>query len=114
MSTPEKHKSKLHKGFDKQVERQYAKPREVKIKFPKINLPKNFKGKYKHYMIVDNSVWNGLNLIVLRNSFNILRVDGMYGKFRINNETGKYGLSLHGKQILRKKKEKRANDNTSK
>ena len=104
MSTQEKHKSKLHKGFDKQVIRQYSKPSEVKIKLSvAINLPKNFKGKYKHSISVSNSIWNGMNLMNLRNRFNIIRVGGMYGKFSINKD-GKYILSLHGKNLLRKKR----------
>lgn len=100
----EKHKSKLHKGFEKQCKRQDNKPEEVKIKLPiAIKLPKNFKGKYKHYFTVFNSQWNGMNLKNIRNSFNINRVGGMYGKFTINSE-GKYKLSIHGKQLLKKKR----------
>ena len=58
-----KHKSKLHKGFDKQCKRQDSKPYEVKIKLPiAIQLPKNFKGKYKHYFTVSNNKRNGMNL----------------------------------------------------
>lgn len=99
----EKHKSKLHKGFIKQVQRQYDKPRGLKIKLPvAIELPKNFKGKYKHSFTVSNSIWNGMNLICLCNSFNIVRVGGMYGKFSINTD-GKYILSRHGKDLLRRK-----------
>lgn len=105
----DKHKSKLHKGFEKQVIRQENKPSDVKIKLPiTIKLPKNFKGKYKHYFIVTNSVWNGMNLKQLRNSFNTSVVGGMYGKFSINSE-GKYILSRHGKDILRRKKLKISN-----
>lgn len=104
MKMNEKHKSKLHKGFEKQCQRQDKKPEEVKIKLPiAIQLPKNFKGKYKHYFIVFNSQWNGMNLKNIRNSFNVNRVGGMYGKFTINSE-GKYKLSIHGKQLLNKKR----------
>ncbi len=104
MKMQEKHKSKLHKGFDKQCARQDNKPSEVKIKLPiAIKLPKNFKGKYKHYFTVSNSKWNGMNLKCLRSSFNINRVGGMYSKFYINSD-GKYRLSTYGKQLLTKKK----------
>ncbi len=99
-----KHKSKLHLGFDKQVRRQRAKPEVVKIKLPISNLlPKNFKGKYKHYFRVYNSQWNGMNLMNLRNRFNVNKVGGMYGIFYIN-ANGKYQLSRYGKERLRKKK----------
>ena len=109
MKMDEKHKSKLHKGFEKQCKRQDSKPEEVKIKLPiAIQLPKNFKGKYKHYFTVFNSKWNGINLKNIRNSFNINRVGGMYGKFIINSE-GKYKLSIHGKQLLKKKRLNRKN-----
>lgn len=104
MKMQEKHKSKLHKGFDKQCIRQDNKPSEVKIKLPiAIKLPKNFKGKYKHFIKVHNSKWNGMNLKRLRSSFIIIRVGGMYSKFTITSE-GKYKLSMYGKQLLRKKK----------
>jgi hypothetical protein len=103
-----KHKSKLQLGFQKQVARQELKPGEVKIKLPiAIKLPNNFKGKYKHYFTVTNSVWNGMNLKNIYNSFSPLIVGGMYGKFTINND-GKYILSRHGKDLLRKKKLKKS------
>lgn len=101
-----KHKSKLHKGFEKQVNRQNKKESEVKIKLPvAIKLPKNFKGKYKHYITVTNSKWNGTNLNCLNNSFTVHRVGDMYGKFSINQD-GKYLLSIHGEQLLKKKRER--------
>ena len=104
MKMLDKHKSKLHKGFIKQVNRQNAKPSDVKIKLPiTVKLPKNFKGKYKHSITVMNSKWNGMNLIELCNRFTIIRVGGMHSKFSINKH-GKYILSMHGKNILRKKK----------
>ena len=107
MKMQDKHKSKLHKGFLKQVARQECKPREVKIKLPTaINLPKNFKGTYKHFIKVSNSIWNGMNLVVLYNSFNTNKVGGMYGKFTITSE-GKYKLSMYGKQLLKKKRAKK-------
>ena len=97
-----KHKSKLYKGFEKQVKRQDAKPSEVEIILPcSIKLPKNFKGVYTHSIVVSNNKWNGMNLKVLRNKFDIIRVGGMYGKFTIIN--GKYRLSFHGKSLLKKK-----------
>lgn len=104
MKMLDKHKSKLQLGFEKQVVRQQLKPSDVKIKLPiAITLPKNFKGKYKHCIIVNNSIWNGMNLKQLRNSFNTSVVGGMYGKFSINSD-GKYILSRHGKQLLNKRK----------
>lgn len=99
-----KHKSKLLKGFEKQIVRQGEKPREVKIKLRvAIQLPKNFKGKYKHTLTVSNSNWNGMNLKQLRNNLTISRVGGMYGKFIITAE-GKYKLSRYGKDLLRRRK----------
>lgn len=100
----EKHKSKLLKGFEKMVARQHLKERSVKIKLPPaITLPKKFKGKYKHHLIVSNSIWNGMNLMVLRNRFYIHRVGGMYGKF-ILKQNGMYALSTYGQKILKNKK----------
>lgn len=55
----EKHKSKLHKGFIKQVSRQNKKPDEVEIRLPlAIKLPKRFKGEYIHSLTVSNNKWN--------------------------------------------------------
>lgn len=108
MKMNDKHKSKLHKGFEKQVSRQNKKPCEVKLKLPvAIVLPKNFKGKYKHSMTVQNSKWNGMNLKNIYNSFTILRVGGMYGKFTVNSE-GKYKLSRHGKDLLIKRRQRKS------
>jgi len=102
-----KHKSKLHLGFEKQCTRQNLKPSDVKIKLPiAIKLPENFKGKYKHCLIVSNNKWNGMNLKTLYNRFTIIRVGGMYGKFTITQE-GKYKLSMYGKKLLIKKRLKR-------
>ena len=102
-----KHKSKLHKGFEKQYTRQHLKKIELKLKLPITKyLPKNFKGEYKHYIKVSNSIWNGMNLVILLRSFNTNKVGGMYGKFTITTE-GKYKLSLHGKDLLRKRKLKK-------
>lgn len=101
-----KHKSKLYKGFEKQVQRQDAKPSDVEIILPiAIDLPKNFNGVYTHCLTVSNNKWNGMNLKVLRNKFNVTRVGGMYGKFTITKD-GKYRLSMHGKSLLRKRKSK--------
>ena len=106
----EKHKSKLHKGFEKMCKRQIAKPRAVKIKLPVSNLlPKNFKGKYKHHIKVVNSIWNGMNLKELLYSFNTDKVGGMYRPFRIDSN-GKYKLSIYGKNVLRRKKNKKSID----
>lgn len=100
-----KHKSKLYKGFEKQVIRQDAKPCDVEINLPcAIKLPANFKGVYTHSIIVSNSKWNGMNLKNLRNRFNIIRVGGMYGKFYVDKNTGLYRLSIHGKSLLSKRK----------
>lgn len=108
MKMDAKHKSKLHRGFIKQVIRQDKKPNEVKIKLPvAIKLPKNFKGKYKHSITVSNSKWNGMNLKCLCNSFSQTMPGWMYSKFSINKD-GKYMLSIHGKQVLKRKKLKAA------
>jgi hypothetical protein len=48
-----------------------------------------------------------MNLKNIYNSFSPLIVGGMYGKFTINND-GKYILSRHGKDLLRKKKLKKS------
>jgi len=105
-----KHKSKLYKGFEKQVKRQDAKPSDLEIILPDaIKLPKKFKGTYTHTLTVCNSKWNGMNLKCLKNSFNINRVGGMYGKFTLTSD-GKYKLSIHGKSLLRKIREKKQKD----
>lgn len=103
-----KHSSKLYKGFLKQVRRQQEKPDFKKIKLNlAINLPKNFKGKYKHFLKVHNSKWNGMNLKNINNSlYPIKKYNGMYCKFRIDNK-GKVTLSMYGKKILEKKRAKK-------
>lgn len=109
MKMQDKHKSKLHKGFIKQVIRQDQKPSEVKIVLPMaIDLPKNFKGKYKHHIKVRNNKWNGMNLKNICNSFNQVMPNWMYSKFSINQD-GKYILSRVGQQLLKKKKLKTKN-----
>lgn len=107
MQMDNKHKSKLHKGFEKQVKRQNNKPEKVKILLPiAIILPKNFKGKYKHMLVVSNTKWNGMNLKNIYNSFTIHQVGGMYGRFSINSE-GKYRLSMYGKQLLKRERDRK-------
>lgn len=108
MSALDKHKSKLHKGFIKQRQRQDKKDNEVSIKLIPIVLTYSHKkGKYVPVKIKHrNNKWNGMNLKVLCNSFSILRVGGMYGKFTINKE-GKYKLSIYGKQLHKKLQLKR-------
>lgn len=102
-----KHKSKLHRGFEKQCARQNKKPNDVKIKLPAaIELPPKFKSKYAHHIKVSNNKWNGMNLKSLCNSFVVHRVGGMYGRFKINKD-GKYILSLHGQRLLKKRRESR-------
>jgi len=100
-----KHKSKLHKGFEKQLTRQNLKPDFPKIVVKPIVLSWSGKhGKYKPLkQRFRNNKWNEMNLKDLYNSFTILIVGGMYGKFTINKD-GKYTLSRHGKDLLRKKK----------
>lgn len=108
MKINDKHKSKLQKGFAKQVTRQDLKPSYVKIKVLPIVLSWNHKsGSYKPLkQRFWNNKWNGMNLKNLYNSFTVLIVGGMYGKFTINGE-GKYKLSIHGKQLLKKKRAKK-------
>lgn len=109
MKMLEKHKSKLQKGFEKQVKRQNEKEDVVYLDLPiSVKLPKNFKGTYTHSIEVQNNKWNGMNLKKLRNSFIIHRVGGMYGRFSIN-ENGKYILSRYGKELLKKKKARKQN-----
>lgn len=99
-----KHKSKLLLGFDKQCKRQNAKPSEVKIKLPiAIQLPKNFKGKYKHYMTVSNNKWNGMNLKNLRNNL-VPTPKNSFNSYISIDSNGMHKLSVRGKNILRKKK----------
>ena len=107
MKQPSKHYSKLYLGFCKQYKRQADKPREAIINLPiKIVLPKNFKGIYIHYIEVNNSIWNGMNLNnLLRKLAPINHIGGMYSKFYINKD-GKYILSNYGRQLLKKKKAK--------
>jgi len=106
------HKSKLHKGFEKQVSRQDKKPEYVKITVMPVILSYNRKSssyeplKQRFW----NNKWNGMRLKNLCNSFTILRVGGMYGKFTINNE-GKYKLSRHGMDLLRKKRQRKLAEN---
>ena len=100
-------KSKSHLGFEKMYRRQVAKPREVKLKFDVSSLlPKHLKGKHKYKIWVTNSIWNGMNLCNLLNRFTVHRVGGMYGKFSINGN-GKYCLSRHGQDLLRKRRLKK-------
>lgn len=108
MKMDNKHKSKLHKGFEKQRVRQDLKPEYVKIIVTPIVL--SYSCKHSEYKPLKqkfwNNKWNGMNLKNLHNFFNILRVGGMYGKFTINSE-GKYELSRHGKDLLRKKRQRK-------
>lgn len=100
----DKHKSKLLKGFEKQIVRQDKKPSEVKIKLPiAIQLPKNFKGKYKHTLTVSNSKWNGMNLKNLRNWLWETQPNTFNSKFHVSKE-GIYKLSIRGKQFLNSKR----------
>lgn len=104
----DKHKPKLYKGFIKQAARQDAKETFVKVKlYPEVLTYSYNKGEYtpvkiKHY----NNKWNGMNLKNLCNAFNKIIVGGMYGKFAINKE-GKYILSRHGKDLLRRRRLKK-------
>jgi len=100
-----KHSSKLYTGFCKQCQRQDEKPNDKKLKLrPSINLPKNFKGTYKHFIKVKNSKWNGMNLKNLKKSLYPIKIyNGMYCKF-YKDANGRVKLSLHGKQILEKKR----------
>lgn len=102
-----KHKSKLHKGFEKQVSRQNNKPEYKKIIVQPIIL--SWSHKHSEYKPLKqrfwNNKWNGMNLKNLCNSFSQTQPDWMYSKVKIN-KGGKYILSMHGKQILKRKKAK--------
>ena len=109
MKIQDKHKSKLHKGFEKQVTRQDLKPSIAKVEIvPTILTYSSKRGEYiplKRKFF--NNKWNGINLNRLYSSFNCSRVGaGMYTEITINKE-GKYKLSMYGKQILHKKKLKK-------
>jgi len=105
MKMLDKHKSKLHKGFLKQVKRQDLKPETVKI----IVIPILLTYSYKHSEYrplkrkFHNNKWNGMNLKNLYNRFTPTEVGCMYSKRSINKE-GKYILSFHGKSVLKKKR----------
>lgn len=103
-----KHKSKLQLGFEKQRLRQDAKPEYVKITIQPIILSWN--SKHSEYRPLKrkfwNNKWNGMNLKNLCNSFTQVQPGWLYSKKRINKD-GKYVLSFHGEQILRKKKLKK-------
>ena len=106
MEMDNKHKSKLHKGFNKMVIRQDAKESEVVINLPiAIKLPKRFKGEYIHSITVANSKWNGMNLKNLRNSFQ-QTMPGWFNSNRTVTKEGKYKLSIRGKQYLNRKRAK--------
>ena len=100
------HKSKLLLGFEKQCKRQDAKPNKVKIELPiAIQLPKNFKGKYKYSMTVSNSKWNGMNLKNLRRDL-VPTPKNSFNSYIHFDSNGMHRLSMRGKNILRKKKHK--------
>jgi hypothetical protein len=105
----DKHKSKLHLGFLKQVQRQMNKPDYTKKVVSPVIL--SWSCKHSEYRPLKqkfwNNKWNGMNLKNIYNSFTILRVGGMYGKFTIN-DNGKYRLSRYGKDLLRRKKLKKS------
>jgi hypothetical protein len=108
MKMDNKHKSKLHKGFERQRTRQDNKPCYVKVTVTPIVL--SWSCKHSEYKSLKqkfwNNKWNGMNLKNLCNSFTVTRVGGMYGKFTVNSE-GKYKLSMHGKDLLRKRRQRR-------
>lgn len=108
MKMLDKHKSKLHKGFIKQVIRQDNKLSIVKVKIiPEILSYKD--GEYKPLkQKFFNNKWNGINLKDIYLSFIQVQPNWMYSKVRINKE-GKYILSIFGKNKLNKLKNKRSN-----
>lgn len=100
--------SKLYKGFLKMVSRQNKKPEISRVPTGIMSYSEKH-GEYreliqKHH----NSKWNGTNLNCLCSSLNtsVAPTTGMYTKRRINQD-GKYILSMHGQQILKKKKLKK-------
>jgi len=108
-----KYWSKLYKGILKQIERQKSKPNISKVVLkPEILY---FSKKHGEYIPLKIKYYNnkcrggkGLDALYSDPYFNFIRdVDGMYTRCLVNRETGKYRLSIHGKQILKKKKEKK-------
>ena len=110
-----KYWSKAYKGILKQMTRQQNKPTIAKVVVYPIILSYNSKcGKYKPLKrkYYNNRFRGGKGLDALHSDpyFNTVRsVNGMYTRCLVNRETGKYKLSIHGKQLLKKKREKRLN-----
>jgi len=99
-----KHKSKLHKGFEKQVTRQNLKPEYVSIVIVPHIL--SYSSKHGEYRPLKrkfwNDRWNGMNLKNLCNSFYPVPPNS-FGSFR-RVKDGRYSLSIRGYQALQRKK----------
>lgn len=112
MKVNPKHKSKLHKGFEKQVARQDAKPsiKYIEVK-PTILSYDEEEGKYLPLKkTVWNNKWNGMNLKNIANSFS-QTMPNWFNSHRRLTKNGKYKLSIRGKQYLNRKKSKLYNSN---
>jgi len=105
MEMDPKHKSKLHKGFDKMAARQDAKPQISVRDTGLLSIDENGDSlemlplMQKFY----NNKWNGMNLKCLRNRF-AQTMPGWFNSRVSINKDGKYFLNTRGKQHLRRKK----------
>lgn len=101
------HRSRLHKGFIKQVIRQDKKPSIKYIQiYPVILSYDTEEGKYLPLCkCVFNNKWNGMNLKNIRNSFQ-QTMPGWFNSHRSINKDGKYILSIRGKRYFKKKSAK--------
>lgn len=96
--------SRLYLGFMKMRQRQYAKPQIKRLKTDILS----YSEKHSEYRFLIkkhfNSKWNGMNLMELCSSLNTYERNksGMYSIIRINSD-GKHILSMHGKQVLKRK-----------
>jgi hypothetical protein len=107
MELDTKHKSRLHKGLNKMVARQDAKPEFAYIQIiPIIMSFDEDDMKYKPLRrIAWNNKWNGMNLKQVRNRLQPT-MPNWFNSYRRVNEDGKYSLSYKGKQHLNRKKAK--------
>ena len=104
------HRSKLHKGFIKQVIRQNKKPsiKYIQIMPVILSYDEEDGGGYKPLCkTVFNNKWNGMNFNNLCNMFQQV-MPNWFGSHRLINKHGKYILSMRGKQCLKRKKTKKA------
>ena len=108
-----KYWSKTYKGILKQIQRQKNKQKKKKVVVYPIIL--SYSSKHSEYRPLKRKIFNnifrggkGLDALCSDKYFNVKReVDGMYTRFNINRNTGKYYLSKTGKEYLNKLRAKR-------